>query len=272
MKEFIEKCGKFFAGIFERIGLFFRKLTEKVNGRLSYLVQKIRNFPEKSRQKRQTRREEKQRLRQERKLKKQEEAAQKKLSSAQPGKKAVRVFLNAFDVIFEVIFFCGLIFCIRPEILNFEKSNSYFEQFDFDSVKLVLFGKFLPEPSGEISNLAVLVITCAFAFYLLYKIVFSLVSANGINKLVSVLLTAITFVSVTLIKDKFLIFLVLYILLFATFQFSCGLKFKAIRIKFLFIVLLSLAAYIFVLYAFDGFFRQCMILIFSEIKLPVKLF
>ncbi len=272
MKGFIEKCGKFFSGIFGKVCSFFRKITEKLNSRLTSFAQKVQSFHEKNKLKRQTRKEEKHRLRLERKLNKKEKAAQKKYSSEHPGKKILRVFLNVFDIIFEVIFSCGLIFCIRPELLNFENRNSYFEQFDFDSVKLVLFGKFLPEPSDGISNLAVFIIVCAFAFYLLYKIIFSFVSANGINKLVSVLLTAITFVSVTLIKDKFLIFLVLYILLFATFQFSCGLRFKAIRIKFLFIVLFSMAAYIFVLYAFDEFFRQCMILIFSEIKLPVRLF
>lgn len=72
------------------------------------------------------------------------------------------------------------------------------------------------------------------------------------------------------IKDKLLIFLVLYILLFATFQFSCGFDFKVVRIKFISFVCLAFVVYIAVLYIFDEVFRNLAILMLSEMKMPIK--
>ena len=170
-----------------------------------------------------------------------------------------------------MIFSCGLFFCIRPELLNFKNKQSYFEQFDFDSAKLIFLGKLLPE-TEEVSNLAIFIIISIFAAYLIYKIVFSLVTANGINKLISILLTVITLISVFLVKDKFLIFLILYVLLFATFQFSCGFDFKVCRTKVLIFICSAFIFYVLILLSLDEYFRRFAFLLISEMKLPIKWF
>lgn len=165
-------------------------------------------------------------------------------------------------------FSCGVIFCLRPELLAFSEFP-FLERFEFDSFKIGIFAKF-PETPG-ITNSMIFIICCLFAAYLLLKIVFSVFMADGINKLISVMLTVITLVSVTLIKDKFLIFFVLYILLFVTFQFSCGLNFETIKVKLFCFILLSFISYIVILYIFDGLFRDCVILILKEMNLPITL-
>ncbi len=287
MDIFLEKCRKFFTDVFEKIGIFFKKIVKKLNDFRLFLCSEIKKFFEKIKLKKeeflknyaikkdekkaakQAKKEEKLKARQERAQRRQEEAAQRDIYLKTTSVKIFRGFLNIFDVIFEVVFACGLFFCLRPELLDFENKDLYFAQVNFYSLKLILFGNFSPE-SKEISNLTIFVIVCIFAAYLLYKIIFSLVTANGINKLISVLLTVISLISVTLIKDKLLIFLVLYILLFATFQFSCGFDFKVVRIKFISFICLAFVAYIAVLCVFDEVFRNLAILMLSKMKMPIK--
>lgn len=112
--------------------------------------------------------------------------------------------MNVLDVFFDTVFSCGVIFCLRPELLAFSEFP-FLESFEFDSFKIGIFAKFSETP--EITNSMIFIICCLFAAYLMLKIVFSVFMADGINKLISVMLTVITLVSVTLIKDKFLIFL-----------------------------------------------------------------
>ena len=161
-----------------------------------------------------------------------------------------------------------MIFCLKPELLAFSEFP-FLESFEFDSFKIGIFAKFPETP--EITNSMIFIICCLFAAYLLLKIVFSVFMADGINKLISVMLTVITLVSVTLIKDKFLIFFVLYILLFVTFQFSCGLNFETIKLKLFCFILLSFISYTVILYIFDGLFRDGVILILEEMSLPITL-
>lgn len=287
MDVFLEKCRKFFTDIFEKIGIFFKKIVEEINDFRIFLCAKIKKFFEKIKLKRgeflknraikrdekksakQAKKEEKLKAKQEREQRRQEDAAQRDIYLKNASLRIFRGFLNIFDVIFEVVFACGLFFCLRPELLDFENKDLYFAQVNFYSLKLILFGNFSPE-SKEISNLTIFTIVCIFAAYLLYKIIFSLATANGVNKLISILLAVITLISVTLIKDKLLIFLVLYILLFATFQFSCGFDFKVVRIKFISFICLAFVSYIAVLCIFDKVFRNLAILMLSEMKMPIK--
>lgn len=287
MNLIFERCRKFFTDIFEKIGIFFKKIVEEINDFRIFLCSEIKKNFEKIKLKKEeflknqaikknekkaaklAKKEEKLKAKQEREQRRQEEAVQRNIYLKTARTRIFRGFLNIFDVIFEVIFACGLIFCIRPELLDFENKTSYFKEFNFDSSKLILFENFLLEPD-EISDLTIFIIVCIFAAYLLYKIIFSLFTANGVNKLISILLTVITLISVTLIKDKLLIFLVLYILLFATFQFSCGFDFKVIKIKFIAFICLAFVSYIVVLYIFDDLFKNFAIQLFKEMKMPVK--
>lgn len=288
MNSFFEKSKNFFSIVCTNIKSFFTKLASTIKKAFVNLKVNIKNLfgkitlQKKEHQKdnlekklekirsKQLKKEEKDKKKAE-KLRKRKEATEKRNERLKAkGPKLLHKLLNIFDVIFDIVFSCGLIFYLRPEFLNFKEKNAFLAQYDFSSFKIGFFGKL--SESEEISNLVIFIIICIFAFYLLYKIAFSIATANGINKLISILLTVITLVSIALVKDKFLIFLVLYILLFASFQFSCGLNFKTIEIKFLCVILFSLIAYIVILFIFDEFFRQCMILSFSEIKLPIKFF
>lgn len=289
MDSVLEKMKNFFILVFEKIGMFFKKIVEKFNEFRIFVVSACKKLFEKIKLKkeeflkkraikkeaenaaRQVRKEEKLKAKQEKEQKRQEEAAQRSVYLKSAGARIFRGFLNVFDVLFDVVFSCGLIFCIRPELLSFGSNESYSDFFEstFNSVRIFLFGSISVKPE-EVSNLTIFIIVCIFAVYLLYKVVFSLATANGVNKLISILLTMITLVSVTLVKDKLLIFLALYILLFATFQFSCGFDFKVCRIKFITFVCLAFVAYIVVLCVFDRTFRGLAIPLVKEMRLPIS--
>lgn len=286
MNSFFEKSRNFFSAIWIKIKSFFTKVSSalkkvvyvlklKVNSLFEKIVQKknefFRNTARKRTEKkilRQLKEEEKARVRSE-KRRKRNEAAEKRSEMMKSAEiKFFRGFMNVLDVFFDTVFSCGVIFCLRPELLVFSEFP-FLESFEFDSFKIGIFAKFSEIP--EITNSMIFIICCLFAAYLLLKIVFSVFMADGINKLISVMLTVITLVSVTLIKDKFLIFFVLYILLFVTFQFSCGLNFETIKLKLFCFILLSFISYIVILYIFDGLFRDGVILILEEMNLPITL-
>lgn len=286
MNFFFEKSRNFFSAIWIKIKSFFTKFSSalekvvyvlnlKVNSLFEKIVQKknefFRNTARKRTEKkilRQLKEEEKARVRSE-KRRKRNEAAEKRSEMMKSAEiKFFRGFMNVLDVFFDTVFSCGVIFCLKPELLAFSEFP-FLESFEFDSFKIGFFAKFPETP--EITNSMIFIICCLFAAYLLLKIVFSVFMADGINKLISVMLTVITLVSVTLIKDKFLIFFVLYILLFVTFQFSCGLNFETIKLKLFCFILLSFISYTVILYIFDGLFRDGVILILEEMNLPITL-
>lgn len=286
MNSFFEKSRNFFSAIWIKIKSFFTKVSSalkkvvyvlklKVNSLFEKIEQKknefFRNTARKRTEKkilRQLKEEEKARERSE-KRRKRNEAAEKRSEMMKSAEiKFFRGFMNVLDVFFDTVFSCGVIFCLRPELLVFSEFP-FLERFEFDSFKIGFFAKFPETP--EITNSMIFIICCLFAAYLLLKIVFSVFMADGINKLISVMLTVITLVSVTLIKDKFLIFFVLYILLFVTFQFSCGLNFETIKVKLFCFILLSFISYTVILYIFDGLFRDGVILILEEMSLPITL-
>lgn len=286
MNSFFEKSRNFFSAIWIKIKSFFTKFSSalkkvvyvlnlKVNSLFEKIVQKknefFRNIARKRTEKkilRQLKEEEKDRVRSEKRRKKNEAAEKRSEMMKSAEIKFFRGFMNVLDVFFDTVFSCGVIFCLRPELLAFSEFP-FLESFEFDSFKIGIFANFPETP--EITNSMIFIICCLFAAYLLLKIVFSVFMADGINKLISVMLTVITLVSVTLIKDKFLIFFVLYILLFVTFQFSCGLNFETIKLKLFCFILLSFISYTVILYIFDGLFRDGVILILEEMSLPITL-
>lgn len=286
MNSFFEKNRNFFSAIWIKIKSFFTKFSSalkkvvyvlnlKVNSLFEKIVQTknefFRNIVRKRTEKkilRQLKEEEKARVRSEKRRKRNEAAEIRSEMMKSAEIKFFRGFMNVLDVFFDTVFSCGVIFCLRPELLAFSEFP-FLESFEFDSFKIGIFAKFPETP--EITNSMIFIICCLFAAYLLLKIVFSVFMADGINKLISVMLTVITLVSVTLIKDKFLIFFVLYILLFVTFQFSCGLNFETIKLKLFCFILLSFISYTVILYIFDGLFRDGVILILEEMNLPITL-
>lgn len=185
--------------------------------------------------------------------------------------KSVRLFfLNFFDVLFEIAFFCGIFCILRSDFFSKEKF-SWAQNFNFENLKIFAFigiDKSSAEESLPHSQISLLIICVIFALYIFYKLIFALVNSKRFNKIVSVLLLAMNLVSLLLLRDKFLIFLIFYILMFFAFQFSCGINFKTSKAKCAIILILSFASYLILLCAFSDSFRNLIFCLYKEMHLP----
>lgn len=180
-----------------------------------------------------------------------------------------RGIFHFFDIIFEVIFACGIIFYIRHDFLNFDQLENFFIHLNANTI-IILTNSF--SSLENISETAVFLIFALIIFYLLFKFFYLLFLANGANKIVAILLLAMSALCLSLVNDKFLIFLALYILVFFSFQFTCGSSFLTIKRKFFAVVILDLIAYFVILIIFDNIFRNCILFLIKRIALPVGLF
>lgn len=158
--------------------------------------------------------------------------------------------LNFFDVVFEVLFFCAMIFCLIPQIFD-----------HLDIKKINIFGDALyyrsPDAAIEYTDLAICVISILIAFYFFYKTFFALKLAEGKNKVVALLcLSALVFTGISLAGSDFWIFVVLYLFMFFAFELSCSVKIKNAVKKLIYILLLNFIMSGIILYFFDIRFKD----------------
>lgn len=202
-------------------------------------------------------------------------AESEKSSSSKSSEKSISksvglFFLNFFDVLFEIAFFCAIFCILRSDFFSKEKF-SWAENFNFENLKIFTFigiDKNSANASLSHSQVSLFIIFITFVLYVFYKLIFALVNSKHFNKIVSVLLLAMTLVSVLLLRDKFLIFLIFYILLFFAFQFSCSINFKTSRVKCAIILILSFAFYIILLCIFSDSFKNLIFYLYKEMRLP----
>lgn len=257
---------------FEKIKSFFVKCGISIKNFFLKIVNALKKSSQTDEEK-QRKKEEKLREKAEKKARKQEEKELKKAEKQNKSlNKVVAVFLNIFDVIFDVAFFCGIFFILRPDFLSVEKT-SFAKSWNLDGFKFWLL--IIDKEKSEFlySNASIFVIFLSFAFYFLYKLVFSFItSSKNVNKAISILFILMNFASLLLLKDKFLIFLIFYILLFVTFQILSGINFKVFLIKLLCIFILSFVLYIVLLSIFSPTFRITISVLYQEMLLPKKCF
>ncbi len=159
-------------------------------------------------------------------------------------------FLNFFDVIFEVLFFCAMIFCLIPQI--FENSN-------ITKVKFFSGTLYYRAPDEIIgyTDFAICVIASLIVFYVFYKTFFALKMAEGKNKAISILcLLALVLAGLPLGGKTYWIFIVIYFILFFAFELSCSVKIKLVIKKLICILLLNFIMSGVILYLFDIRFKD----------------
>lgn len=199
-----------------------------------------------------------------------EKSSSSKSSEKSISKSVGLFFLNFFDVLFEIAFFCAIFCILRSDFFNKEKF-SWAENFNFENLKIFAFigiDKNSANASLPHSQVSLFIIFITFVLYVFYKLIFALVNSKRFNKIVSVLLLAMNLFSLLLLRDKFLIFLIFYILLFFAFQFSCSINFKTSLVKCAIILILSFASYIILLCLFSDLFRNLIFYLYKEMRLP----
>ena len=155
--------------------------------------------------------------------------------------------LNIFDVFFEVLFFCAMLFYIMPDFLKTSTTDLGGLSFFFEYIKEV--------SAYNYTFAAILLIYVSLGFSILYKIIFSILIADGNAKTAGVLVILALFIVCTeFIKQNFWCTVAVYFLIYLAFELLCGLKFKDVILKLLCVLLLDSAFFAFVLYCTDSRF------------------
>ena len=155
--------------------------------------------------------------------------------------------LNIFDVFFEVLFFCAMLFYIMPDFLKTSTTDLGGLSFFFEYIKEL--------SAYNYTFAAILLIYVSLGVSILYKIIFSILVADGNDKAAGVLVILALFIVCTeFIKQNFWCTVAVYFLIYLAFELLCGLKFKDVILKLLCVLLLDSAFFAFVLYCTDSRF------------------
>ncbi len=155
--------------------------------------------------------------------------------------------LNIFDVFFEVLFFCAMLFYIMPDFLKTSTTDLGGLSFFFEYIKEL--------SAYNYTFAAILLIYVSLGVSILYKIIFSILIADGNAKTAGVLVILALFIVCTeFIKQNFWCTVAVYFLIYLAFELLCGLKFKDLILKLLCVLLLDSAFFAFVLYCTDSRF------------------
>ena len=177
---------------------------------------------------------------------------------------------NIFDVLTDLLFGFALILRLKPDI--FKNPNIF--QFTVsvtvsEKIKVIIAN--LPDPLNltELAKDHPAIVAAFLGILILYfllKLIFSFFITKSPQKLLSALLVFIGILTVSMALDKFLLFLMFYILLYFAHQLSCKIAPKTAAIKLGTIFLLDIILYL----ALHFFYNPCLIEIFKPFTLPIN--
>lgn len=177
-----------------------------------------------------------------------------------------------FDVFTDLLFGFALMLRLKPDI--FCGINIFAFEFPEDS-KILVFINSIGEPLN-LSELAENYPSFLAAFlgiliiYFVFKLIFSFFITKSPQKLLSALLVFIGILTVSLVLDKFLLFLMFYILLYFAHQLSCKIAPKTAAIKLGTIILLNIILYVTLHFAFNTELLESLKSILQTLELPIK--
>lgn len=164
--------------------------------------------------------------------------------------KAAFVVLSFIDVLASLLFIAAVVIAIKPELLPFAnykfcEDSIFAEAFSWKGEYFKLIAIYRP----GVNEAALLVwrnllITAALVLFSLFKLFVALHSKNSGRKIVSVLMIAMSILACSLVADKFLIFIAFCLLIYISFEYSCGLRTKIVFTKLLTVVELAVIGYI----------------------------
>lgn len=97
-----------------------------------------------------------------------------------------------------------------------------------------------------------------------------LAAKSGTKKIVSALTLAMTYLACFMISDKFLLFSIFILLLYFTFDYSCGFSTRIVLIKLGVIVVSAIVIYVAVHFAIDKSLPQAAQKIYEGLRLPIS--
>ena len=179
------------------------------------------------------------------------------------------IALAILGIIASLIFIATIVIAIKPELLAgnaiaLEKNYSVI----FKKVGNILM---------KIETTELPPITAAQAFFTglgliifgALKIIILVVAKSGTKKAVSALTLAMTYLACFMLSDKFLLFSIFILLLYLTFDYSCGFSTRVVLTKLGVLVVSAIVIYIAVHFAIDPSLPKAAQKIYEALRLPI---
>lgn len=187
----------------------------------------------------------------------------------EPKQIGLTIALVLLGVIASLVFIAAIVIALKPDLLRGNVNateKSYF----------VIF-KRIGNILMKIETKEVSPITAAQAFFVglgliifgILKIIVLLLAKSGSKKIVSALTLTMTYFACFMMSDKFLLFSIFILLLYLTFDYSCGLSTRAVFIKLGVVVISAIVIYIAVHFAIDPSLRFAAKKLFEGLRLPI---
>lgn len=184
--------------------------------------------------------------------------------------KFIYVSANILDIFVDVLFAFAIFLRLKPDLFKGQFS-SFFESISNKGKMITFFFKEQePLKLSELPDNILAIFLIFLVLYFVLKLVFSILIAPGQQKLVAILLIFIEIFTISLVLDKFLIFLAFYILIYFTHQVFCKITIKTAAIKALVIIILDLILYLTIHIIFNSDILACFKTIFQQLVLPVN--
>lgn len=220
MSNFCEKVKFFFIDVKNKIVIFFEKLKNSFCEFFKSLRNKVLKFFEKHKNSK---------TQKDSNLKAEPEESKIKKSV---GKKIGFVFLNFFDVVFDLVFAAVIILRLKPELMNGDSLCNRMSIIDFVKSNL------------ESDFLFLVFLSALLSAYFIFKLIFSFIYVRGLQRISCAMIVVLSIVSIFLLPTSTLFFLLFYFLLYITFQISCGIKPSCSIYKLIAVIVLDVALYL----------------------------
>lgn len=181
------------------------------------------------------------------------------------------IALAILGVIASLVFIAAIVIVIKPDLLKGSTDSNTYEFSKFEKKFANVFMRIEFTKFNGDKNLKILQAFFTGIGLIIFgalKIAVLLSAKSGSKKAVSILTLAMTYLACFMLSDKFLLFLIFILLLYFTFDYSCGFSTRVILIKLGILVISAIVIYIAVHFGINSDLRDAAQTIYNGLRLP----
>lgn len=190
-------------------------------------------------------------------------------SHQKPSSIGLTIALSLLDIIASLVFIVTIVIAIKPGILAGKlnaPSASYHVVFEKIGKTLM---KIETTTVSQISASQAFFVGLGLIIFGILKTAVLLSAKNGTKKIVSALTLVMTYFACFMISDKFLLFTIFILLLYFTFDYSCGFSTPVVLVKLGIVIISAIIIYVAVHFAIEPKLCDAVKKIYEGLRLPI---
>lgn len=193
-------------------------------------------------------------------------------SDKEPNQIGLTIALALLGVIASLVFIAAIVIALKPDLLRGEtNSNTYeFSRFGKKFANIFMRIEFTKYNSDKNLRIIQAFFTgLGLIIFGVLKIFILLAAKSGTKKIVSALTLAMTYFACFMMSDKFLLFTIFILLLYFTFDYSCGFSTPVVLVKLGIVIISAIIIYVAVHFAIKPNLREAVKDIYEALRLPI---